>query len=100
MSYMGAGMALVRLGRTDEARRYRAMLEDDARKRYVIGDWVAKLCLALGDRNGALSWLERAVAEGSSYTRLTDVDPQFAVLRGDPRFEAVRKRIGLANVER
>ena len=95
MSYMVAGMALARLGRTTEARGYRAKLETDSRTRYVIGDWVAKLCLELGDRNAALSWLERSAAAGSNYVRLIDVDPQFTVLRGNPRFEAVRRKVGL-----
>jgi tetratricopeptide (TPR) repeat protein len=97
MSYMGAGIALARLGRVAEARRYLAKLEADSRTRYVIGDWAAKLALELGDRDAALSWLERAADAGSNYLRLIDLDPQFAVLRGDPRFEAVRRKAGLVD---
>jgi serine/threonine protein kinase/tetratricopeptide (TPR) repeat protein len=95
MSYMVAGMALARLGRKAEARTYLTKLEADSQTRYVIGDWVAKLCLELGDRDAAMSWLERSAAAGSNYVRLIDVDPQFAVLRGNPRFEAVRRKVGL-----
>jgi serine/threonine-protein kinase len=95
MSLAGAGVALAQLGRTAEARQYLARIEQASRSRYVIGDWVAKLCLALGDRAGALSWLERAADAGSTWTRFVDVDPAYAPLRGDPRFDAVRRRIGL-----
>jgi tetratricopeptide (TPR) repeat protein len=95
MSAMGAGIALARLGRTAEARRILETMERDARTRYVIGDWVARLCLELGERDAALTWLERAAEEGSNYTRFIDADPHFDPLRGDPRFEAVRRRIGL-----
>jgi tetratricopeptide (TPR) repeat protein len=95
MGAMGAGLALVNLGRTAEARRLLAQMEQDATHRYVIGDWVARLALALGERDKALDWLERAAREGSSYTRLVDVEPQFKVLAGEPRFEAVRRRVGL-----
>jgi serine/threonine-protein kinase len=96
MAAMGAGLALVKLGRTAEARKYLAGMEDAATRRYVIGDWVARLALALGDREKALTWLERAAREGSSYTRLVDVEPQFRELAGEPRFEAVRRSVGLA----
>ncbi|GLC25098.1 serine/threonine-protein kinase [Roseisolibacter agri] len=96
LSTAGMGVALARLGRIEEARRVRAQLEAEARTRYVVGDWMAKLCLALGDRDGALAWLARAADAGSAYTMFVDLDPDFAALRGDPRFEAVRRRVGLA----
>ncbi len=93
--YMGAGVALARLGRPDEARSYLRILEKDARTRYVIGDWVAQLCLALDDRDCALKWLEQAADEQSSYSILIDAEPAYAPLHGHPRFEAIRRKVGL-----
>ena len=90
--------ALARLGRLEEARRIRVQLEAEARTRYIAGDWMARLYLALGDRDAALRWLERAAEEGSMYTLFVDMEPDFSPLRGDRRFEAVRRRVGLTGV--
>jgi TolB-like protein/Tfp pilus assembly protein PilF len=53
---------------------------------YVPSYEVGKLHLALGDRSTALQWLERAYAERSHSRAFARVDPQLALLRGDPRW--------------
>jgi TolB-like protein len=55
----------------------------------------ARLYGFLGDRDAALSELQRAAAERNPSLELIKVDPAFASLRGDPRFTAIVARMGL-----
>jgi serine/threonine-protein kinase len=50
---------------------------------------------AAGDRERAIKWLERAADLGQDGPLLMKMR-QFATLRGDPRFEALERRIGFA----
>ena len=54
----------------------------------------------LGDFDGAFTWLNRAADEGPALatTPLLEeiMGPAFRDLRRDPRFERVRKRLGLS----
>jgi hypothetical protein len=57
---------------------------------------VAAVYALAGDKDRAFEWLDKAYAErdGESITYLK-VDPSFKNLRGDPRFAALLRRIGL-----
>jgi tetratricopeptide (TPR) repeat protein len=66
-----------------------------ARGEYVPSYEIGKVHLALGDRDLALRWLERAVEERSHSRALLHVDPQLAPLRGDRRFEAMVAALGI-----
>ena len=55
----------------------------------------ARLYAILGDREAALSALERAAADRSPSLELIKVEPVFASLRGHPRFRAIIARMGL-----
>jgi serine/threonine-protein kinase len=50
----------------------------------------------LGDSGEAFSWLDRAVVERAGLLSYLAVDPTFDPLRGDARFDALLRRIGLA----
>ncbi len=90
--------ALARVGRRQEALEIRAELLE--RWRGGNGDTFA-LAVAdagLGDLDGAFTWLERAIADDS----LTGWPPHLqtmsilsATLASDPRFEGLRRRLGL-----
>ena len=87
--------ALVCLGRRPEADSViRAAIADTVR-RYVNPVAVAGALLALGDHDGALRWLERGADERTWWIMLVHVRDDFAPLRGDPRFEALKRRLGL-----
>jgi TolB-like protein/DNA-binding SARP family transcriptional activator/Tfp pilus assembly protein PilF len=60
---------------------------------YIPSYEIAKVHLVLGDRPAALQWLERAEHERSHSRAFLRVDPQLAPLRGDPRFEAIVRRV-------
>jgi hypothetical protein len=59
---------------------------------------LALLSGALGDRDRAFVYLERAVAEHNDNVSLMAVDWRFDTLRDDPRFDALLSRLGLAAV--
>jgi tetratricopeptide (TPR) repeat protein len=52
--------------------------------------------MGLDDKDQALAWLEKAYQEHSSSLTALKVDPIYDPLRGDPRFQALLRRIGLA----
>jgi tetratricopeptide (TPR) repeat protein len=66
-----------------------------ARRRdiYVDGYNLAWMCSALGRKDEAIRWLETAYAERSGEIYAVKVDPTLDALRGDPRFEALVKRM-------
>jgi serine/threonine protein kinase/tetratricopeptide (TPR) repeat protein len=84
-------------GRRAEAQRMLAELKDLSNRRYVAPFDIALVYAGLGEKRQALEWLERAY-EDHSY-RLTWIKcwPQFDSLRGDPRFQDLLRRMGLAS---
>jgi hypothetical protein len=49
----------------------------------------------LGEKNEALTWLERAYNEHSIYLIIFVFDPLFDHLRSEPRFQALLKKMRL-----
>ena len=62
---------------------------------YVPSYEVAKVYEALGQRDRAMEWLERAHGERSHSMVFLQVDPQLRALRDDPRFRDLVARVGL-----
>jgi serine/threonine-protein kinase len=58
---------------------------------------IASVHAALGDREAAFKWLERAFEEQDPLLGYMAVDPRFDALRGDSRFAALLTRMGLAD---
>ena len=60
-------------------------------------DWYFIACVyaALGDKDKAFSWLEKASANHDYFLTFLNVDPQMDPLRADPRFGRLLQRIGL-----
>ena len=88
------GYMLGRGGRTDEARQILAAMLD--RSRRINGDAfdVAIVYAGLGENDQAFTWMDKAVDDRSLGFEWmhTIVDG----LRGDPRFEKLRRRAGLS----
>lgn len=91
------GAAYAMSGRRAEAEKLLSELVGLSKQRYVTPVAMAHISIALGDRDQAFYWLEKACQERSNllaYTKVTDVlDP----LRSDPRFEDLVRRVGLAH---
>jgi serine/threonine protein kinase/tetratricopeptide (TPR) repeat protein len=60
---------------------------------YVPAYQVATLYVALGDKENAFLWLDKAVDERAPGLVALGADPQWDALRADPRFAALRRRI-------
>ena len=77
-------------GRQNEAREILARLTEAAKTRYVSPYAFAVIHLALGEKDQALDWLEKAARDHASpQINLIKVDPYLDPLRGDPRFETL-----------
>jgi hypothetical protein len=50
---------------------------------------------ALGEKDQAFEWYERAFRERDALLVFLKVDPMFYGVRSDPRFTALMKRVGL-----
>lgn len=50
----------------------------------------------LGDREQALSWIEKSVESHNFFMAFIKVNPVFENLRGEPRYQALVERVGLA----
>jgi pentatricopeptide repeat protein len=85
---------LARVGEMEEAHKvWEEMLARRAAGASVSASGMAAAALAVGEREDALSWLERAFEEeGGIYTLR---DPLWDPIRGDARFQALWDRVGL-----
>lgn len=82
-------------GQCAEARRIAGDLEKLRSKRYVPAYSLAFLYAGLEEKGRALSWLEKACEERSAWAAMMKVDPKFAGIREEPRFQELLRRIGL-----
>jgi TolB-like protein/Tfp pilus assembly protein PilF len=87
--------ALVALGRQAEARRVLWALEQEAERRYVRPEAIAAVHVALGAREAAFKWLDRAYRARSSDVTTLKVERHWDPIRTDSRFAALVKRVGI-----
>lgn len=91
------GANLVRAGRSEPARQLLAEM-------LAIGDRcvpptsIARIHAALDETEEAFRWLDRAAAVRDDWLPFMDGWPRFDGIRADPRFAALRRRIGLPAV--
>jgi TolB-like protein/DNA-binding winged helix-turn-helix (wHTH) protein/tetratricopeptide (TPR) repeat protein len=84
--------ALSRAGREAEARAVLVTLEERAREKYVPPTAFANIHAALGERDAALEWLERAYDARDVHLVFLPVDPRWNELRNEARFRELIKR--------
>ena len=69
-------------------------LEEMVKSRYVAPYAIAFVYVGLGEKERAISELERAYQSGdTNYLFLIKVDPLLDDLRGQPRFEALVQKV-------
>jgi TolB-like protein/class 3 adenylate cyclase/Tfp pilus assembly protein PilF len=86
--------AYAKLGQRDEALKMLGQLQQLATRRYVTSYSFALVHIALGEKDKAINWLERAYRDRAGPDiALIKVDPFLDDLRGDPRFESLVQKV-------
>ncbi len=85
----------VRSGRKDDAERLRASLIETGKREYIPAGTNAFVAAALGDRESAMTFAERAVRERDPNLPLWIRSRYFQLLRSDPRFGELLSSVNL-----
>ena len=80
-------------GRKDEAEALIKKLKETAEHRYVSGFFFAEAYVGLGQRDQAITWLERAYEEHDEWMVFANSYPGLDRLRSEPRFQALMRRM-------
>jgi len=86
-------------GEQAQANRIILKLKQISQHRYLPSLYIALVYTGMGDKELAFQWLDKAYAERSDYLVYLPTEPMADPLRGDPRFDALLKRLGLAAVK-
>ena len=89
----GLAITYARMGREIEAKNILAQLLQAREKRYVSAPLIAAVSVALGDKEEAFRWLERAYAEHSGVLQWIAFLPEFRALHSDGRFPQLLRRM-------
>ena len=84
-----------RMGRRDEAAKKIKELEKIAREKYVSPYYFALAFTALGEKDKAFEWLEKAFAAREGRMTMIKADPLLKDLNSDSHFKELLKRVGL-----
>ena len=82
-------------GMKGEALRIVEDLKRPTERRYVAPTSIGSIYAALGEKDHAFEWYERAFRERDVLLVLMKVDPMFDGVRTDPRFGDLMRRVGL-----
>src|SRR5207249_4314678 len=89
----GLAITYARMGREIEAKNILAQLLQAREKRYVSAPLIAAVSTALGDKEEAFRWLERAYEEHSGILQWIAFLPEFRALHSDARFPQLLRRM-------
>ncbi len=87
-AYATAGRRREATGKLNELRQL-------SKQGYVPPYWMALAHAGLGEKEMGFVWLEKALEEHDVWLVWLKREPRFDVLRNDPRFEHLLRRIGL-----
>jgi hypothetical protein len=82
------------MGKRNEAQRILENLLKLNEQKFVPPTHIAYVYNALGDREETFKWLERAIEVGDAKLVFLKIEPKWANLRGDPKFQEIMKRVG------
>ncbi len=89
------GYAYALAGRRAEALDIVERLKKSSSDHYIPPATVAIVFSGLGEKDQALTWLEKANEDRDPWATGLKVDPRFDSLRSDPRFQDLMRRVGL-----
>ncbi len=90
------GHAYAISGQKGEAQRVLEELKEYSKHQYVSPDNQALIYAGLGEKNEAFEQLQKAYDERAGQLIYLNVDPRFDTLRSDPRFQDLKRQVGLA----
>ena len=82
-------------GKTAEAKKVLAVMEQRTRDAYVCPYELATVHAGLGDKEAALAKLEEGLRERADCMPWASSDPKLDSLRDDPRFKDLMRRLGI-----
>jgi eukaryotic-like serine/threonine-protein kinase len=82
-------------GKQEEAREMLDQLMGKPNRGYIPALWVARIYAALSEKEKAFEWLQKAYEERSPQLPFLNVDPRLDMLRPDPRFQDLLRRMRL-----
>ncbi|HUE82500.1 MAG TPA: tetratricopeptide repeat protein [Pyrinomonadaceae bacterium] len=88
-------LVLARSGQREEARKLLNELKLESTRGYVTSYGLALAHIGLNEKEEALVWLEKEVAERGYWSGVYAVAPELDDLRSDPRFKDMLKRLNL-----
>ena len=89
------GYAYAMAGRRAEARKVIDDLAERSKQKYVSPYFIGGIYAALGERDHAFAWLEKAYQDRHPFMTLIGVEPVFDSLRSDPQFADLVRRVGI-----
>lgn len=90
-----AAISHAKAGDDSKARVLLKQMQKSAESQYVAPSWQAFILAQLGEQEAAMDMLEKAYQGKDWNTRIINADPLLKPLRGNPRFQALVKQIGL-----
>ena len=93
----GLAVTYARMGQQNVAQRILDQLLQERHTRYVSAQTIAAIYVALGEKEEAFRWLERAAAEHCGTLQWIAFLPEFGALRTDARLPQFLRRIGVAH---
>jgi serine/threonine-protein kinase len=93
----GLAITYARMGRETDAKNILAQLVQARETRYVSAPLIAAASTALGDKEEAFRWLERAYEEHSGVLQWVAFLPEFRALHSDARFPQLLRRINASH---
>jgi serine/threonine-protein kinase len=91
---LAVAQATALAGRADEARSILKQALMNADGRYLASPMIARIYLGLGEHDNALEWLSKGVEERSFWIVFLNMDPAYACVRSNTRFQDLLKRTG------
>jgi hypothetical protein len=79
----------------DEAQAILERLEKEAKEHYLRSEVIAMGYAAVGDFDRAFACLEEALTARSAGLIFVHLDPGYAPLHGDPRFQGILTAVGV-----
>jgi eukaryotic-like serine/threonine-protein kinase len=93
LKYGGLGYAYARAGDHQAAREVLAEALKKAERQYLSSHAIAIIYAALGEKDQAFRWLDRALSERDEEMTIIKVDPRLDSLRTDVRFDRLVERV-------